>query len=146
MADPGFSWRGAANSRSGYANLSFCKFFARNCMKMKEFGLQGGCMSLAIPPPPFDLPILWFKARSHGTFFLFVTAIYLHAILSNGTDCMWVYGSVHMVWFALRAMHFCVCNVTHEWVPYSFCAIAMCDSNICIANRIKTHRTVWTIS
>ena len=23
-----------------------------------------------------------------------------------------------------------VCNVAHEWVPYQFCAIAMCDSNV----------------
>ena len=22
----------------------------------------------------------------------------------------------------------CVCNVAHDWVPYPFCAIAMCDS------------------
>ena len=29
--------------------------FAENCMKMKEFGLPGGCASLA--PPHLDLPI-----------------------------------------------------------------------------------------
>ena len=31
-----------ANSQSGCANLLFCKFFAENCMKMKEIGPQGG--------------------------------------------------------------------------------------------------------
>ena len=40
----GFQWRiqdfpqGSANSKSGCANLLFCKFVVENCMKMKEFG------------------------------------------------------------------------------------------------------------
>ena len=29
----------------------FCKLFAENCMKMKEFGHQGGPVFLALPPP-----------------------------------------------------------------------------------------------
>ena len=40
-ADPGFAFRGA-NSPSGCGNLLFCKFFAKNCMKMKEFGPRKG--------------------------------------------------------------------------------------------------------
>ena len=41
VEDPGFSWwevEGGANSQSRCANLLFLKFFAENCMKMKEFG------------------------------------------------------------------------------------------------------------
>ena len=26
----------------------------------------------------------------------------------------------------------CVCDVTHEWVPYPFCVIAMCNSKVSI--------------
>ena len=36
-ADPGFSLGGDGNSQSRCANLLFCKFFAENCMNMKEF-------------------------------------------------------------------------------------------------------------
>ena len=43
-----FPERGA-NSQSGCANLLFCKLFAENCMKMKEFGSQDGRVSL-VPP------------------------------------------------------------------------------------------------
>ena len=46
MADPGFP-RGHQHPRR-CANLLFCKFFAENCMKMKEFGLRGRA-SLAPP-------------------------------------------------------------------------------------------------
>ena len=45
-----YQWRiqdfpggGGANSQSGCANLLFCKFFAENCMKMKESGPGGAC-------------------------------------------------------------------------------------------------------
>ena len=38
VVDPGFSWEEGANSQIGCANLFFCQ----NCMKMKEFGPQGG--------------------------------------------------------------------------------------------------------
>ena len=31
----------------------FCKFFAENCMKMKEFGPQGASLV-----PPLDLPMV----------------------------------------------------------------------------------------
>ena len=41
LAYPGFSWVGGANSQSECANLLFCKFFAENYMKMKEFGPGG---------------------------------------------------------------------------------------------------------
>ena len=55
VADPGFSW-GDANSQSGCPNLLFCKLFAENCMKMKEFG-PGGLVSLVLPlDPPMVLP------------------------------------------------------------------------------------------
>ena len=40
-----------APTPEGCANLIFCKFFAENCMKMKEFGLRGECASLASPLP-----------------------------------------------------------------------------------------------
>ena len=33
-----YSEGGGANSKIGCANILFCKFFAENCMKMKEFG------------------------------------------------------------------------------------------------------------
>ena len=36
-----------ANSQSGCANLLFCKFFAENCRKMKEFGPEA-----RVPEPP----------------------------------------------------------------------------------------------
>ena len=42
VADPGFSWGGAPTPKL----VLFCKFFAENCMKMKEFGPGG-----ASPPP-----------------------------------------------------------------------------------------------
>ena len=38
VADQGLFWGGGANSKIGCANILFCKFFAENCMKMKEFG------------------------------------------------------------------------------------------------------------
>ena len=34
VADPGFSWGGAPTPKV----LLFCKYFAKNCMEMKEFG------------------------------------------------------------------------------------------------------------
>ena len=37
VADPGFSPGGAPTPKLGL----FCKFFAENCMKMKEFGPRG---------------------------------------------------------------------------------------------------------
>ena len=37
---------GVANSQSGCANLLFCNFFAKNYMKMKEFGPPGGSRPL----------------------------------------------------------------------------------------------------
>ena len=43
--------QGGANSQSGFANLLFCKFFAENCMGMKEFG------PWRPPPPTSDLPM-----------------------------------------------------------------------------------------
>ena len=44
-----------------------------------------------------------------------------------------------IVWMLMMIFTWCdflcmwcsgVCDVTHEWVPYPFCAIVMCDSNI----------------
>ena len=49
MADPGFSPGGGPTPKLGL----FYKFFAENCMKMKEFGPRGGA-SLA---PPLDPPM-----------------------------------------------------------------------------------------
>ena len=37
VADPGFSWGGTPTPKVGL----FCKLFAENCMKMKEFGPRG---------------------------------------------------------------------------------------------------------
>ena len=121
----------------GMLTYHFANFLPETAWKWKNLDSKGGACPWQSPHLPAICQCSDLRLDHMVRFFLFVTAIYLHAILSNGTDCMWVYGSVHMVWFALRAMHFCVCNVTHEWVPYSFCAIAMCDSNICIANRIQ---------
>ena len=41
-----FQWELGANSIGVGANLLFGNFF-QNCMKMKEIGLRGGCLSLA---------------------------------------------------------------------------------------------------
>ena len=41
VADPRFPRRGRQLIR-GYANLLFCNIFAKNCVKMKEFGRVGG--------------------------------------------------------------------------------------------------------
>ena len=46
-------------------------------------------------------------------------------------DCVVVNDTVHMVRFALCG-YILVCDVTHEWVPYLFCAIEICDSNVSI--------------
>ena len=40
--------------------LLFCRYFAENCMKMKEFGPPGVCASLA---PPLDPPMIISKLR-----------------------------------------------------------------------------------
>ena len=39
------------------------------------------------------------------------------------------------------ALHGCISvwDVAHEWVLYPFCAIAMCNSNICIHNKLHPH-------
>ena len=50
VADPGFSPGGAQTPKSAI----IFQFFAKNCMKMKEFGPPGGCASLA---PPLDPPM-----------------------------------------------------------------------------------------
>ena len=46
MADPGFSPGGAPTPKSAI----IFQFFAENCMKMKEFGPQGGRASPGAPP------------------------------------------------------------------------------------------------
>ena len=45
VADPGFSWGGRQLPKVGVVTY----YFAENCMKMKEFGRQGGRASLAPP-------------------------------------------------------------------------------------------------
>ena len=52
VVDPGFP-RGGANCLAGYANLLFCNFFAKNCMKKKEFRREG----YTYPWHPLDLPL-----------------------------------------------------------------------------------------
>ena len=51
MADPGFSPGGAPTPKIAI----IFHIFAENCMKMKEFGPQGGRTSLA---PPLDPPMI----------------------------------------------------------------------------------------
>ena len=54
VSDPGFSRGGWANSKLGL----FCKFFAENCMEMKEFGPRGrGGGSARVPAIPPDPPM-----------------------------------------------------------------------------------------
>ena len=45
-----------ANTRGGRANLLFCKCFAENSTKMKEFGLRMGPSSLAPPGSATSVP------------------------------------------------------------------------------------------
>ena len=48
VADPGFSRGGAAIAKLGL----FCKFFAENCMTMKDFGPPGaGILDAPLDPP-----------------------------------------------------------------------------------------------
>ena len=53
VADPGFSPGGAPTPKIAI----IFHIFAETCMKMKEFGPQGGRASLA---PPLDPPMLMF--------------------------------------------------------------------------------------
>ena len=47
------------NSKSGCANLLFCNFFAKNCMKMKKFGPGGGARPwYPLDPPMLNTPIV----------------------------------------------------------------------------------------
>ena len=48
VADPGFPRGGSANSPGGHQR-TILPNFPKNCMKLKEFGPRGGCMSLAPP-------------------------------------------------------------------------------------------------
>ena len=49
VADPGFPWGGGLTPKVGSLTYYFANFFAKNCMKMKEFGPPRGCASL-VPP------------------------------------------------------------------------------------------------
>ena len=63
-------------------------------------------------------------------FFLFATAIYLHAILSHRMDYICRFMEV-FTWCNLLCLRcIFVCNVAHQWVPYPSCVIVMCDSSI----------------
>ena len=42
VAGAGFPRGGGANSKGGCEKLLFGQFFPKNCMKLKEFGPQGG--------------------------------------------------------------------------------------------------------
>ena len=46
VVDPGFLKARGTNSRGRCTNLSFCKIFDDNCMKMKNFEPRGGAPSL----------------------------------------------------------------------------------------------------
>ena len=76
-----------------------------------------------------------FKARSHGAFFFFATAM-------QKMDCVVVNDTVHTMRFDVRAMHWCVRYRTRLGsIPI------LCDCDVrfqCkyIANRIHTHLTV----
>ena len=45
VVDPGFLPGGGANSKEGCEKLLFGHLFPKNCMKLKEFGPQGGAHS-----------------------------------------------------------------------------------------------------
>ena len=60
VADPGFSPGGAPTPKSAI----IFQFFAKNCMKMKEFGPpEGGRASLA---PPLDPPMVTYNLMDMG--------------------------------------------------------------------------------
>ena len=56
---------GGANPQSGCANLLFRKFFAENCMKMKEFGPRGGAHVPGAPLDPQIQPITLLVFNNH---------------------------------------------------------------------------------
>ena len=58
VADPGFSWGGGGAPAPKSANI-FQFFFSENCMKMKEFGPQGGVPYTPPDPPMVSSVILW---------------------------------------------------------------------------------------
>ena len=83
--------RGNTNTQSRCANLLFCKFFAENYMKMKEFGLRRGCVSLA---PPLDLPmvnsvscVLRYRSRCQDDIFPRIELIPSFVLSSDNTNC-----------------------------------------------------------
>ena len=58
MADPGFSPGGAPTPKIAI----IFQIFAKNCMKMKEFGPREGGASLA---PPLDPPMIKYLRKEH---------------------------------------------------------------------------------
>ena len=50
LADLGFSQGGGTNSKCGCKKLLFGQFSPKNCMKLKEFGPQGGAHPWRPPP------------------------------------------------------------------------------------------------
>ena len=75
------------------------------CREGEQVSLWGGtCMG-------YDE--IWSMSRPYASYwniFLF--------FFCDSNLFMWVYGSVHTVWFALHAC-ISVCDVTHEWVLYT---------------------------
>ena len=67
VEDPGFSFGGGgvANSKSRCANLLHCKFFAENCMEMKEFGPRVGG---DVPNAPLGSANEWYQLLSYAYF------------------------------------------------------------------------------
>ena len=77
------------------------------------------------------------KARSHGAFF----SLQLWFIYMWFCEMEWIVCGFREVftWCNLLCMRcISVCDVTHEWVPYPFCVIAMCDSNMYTQKIVST--------
>ena len=79
------------------------------------------------------------KARSHGAIFLFQTAM-------QKMDCVDVNESVHMVWFHVCAMHWCVLCLTQLGSSPILCNCDVWFQCKYVGNHIQTHRTLWTKS
>ena len=66
-----------------------------------------------------------FKARSHGTIFLFATAFLFN-------ERKWIVCCMLVIVFTwcnpLCVPYSFVCNIASKWVSHPFCAITMCDS------------------
>ena len=71
--------QGGANSQSVCANLLFCKFFAKHCMKMKEFGPGG--RGAHVPGAPWIRQCVLMS--KYYLWFLIIMSRYVYKILSS---------------------------------------------------------------